>query len=51
MRVRDYILLYRPNNLFPVLMEDSTLVLLSLGGFVYPVKKDEVEDFLENYSD
>jgi len=33
------------------IMDNSVLSLVILNGFVYPVRKDEVEDLIENYSD
>ena len=30
---------------------DSELTLVILNGFVYPVKQEEVDDLIENYSD
>jgi hypothetical protein len=54
--VRGYILLtVRPIDaclIFTLVpMDNSSLSLVILNGFVYPVRKDEVEDLIENFSD
>ena len=53
-RTRVRVLLFKQLLLFlfnSVRMEDSVLSLVILNGFVYPVRKDEVEDLIENFSD
>jgi hypothetical protein len=32
-------------------MEESALSLVILNGYVYPVKKEDVSDLVENYAD
>ena len=37
--------------LFIFVMEESALSLVILNGYVYPVKKEDVSDLVENYAD